>query len=236
MENTSCFTELFDVRLLDSQVARYETVRIHQEMCCMASASGGIRGRWWQWPQDGRCQLIWSEWDGAKGHKVQCATYGRRVKMVLIFNKSWSVSSEGVGVRWSQGRLCHLRESEWDGTNGHKADYANWWSRSEMVPMVTGQIMPTQGVGMRWCQWSQGRLCHLRESEWDGTNGHKADYANWGSRSEMVPMVTRQIMPTEGVGVRWCQWSQGRLYQLRESEWDSANGHKTDYAKWSSRK
>jgi len=153
--------------------------------------------------------------------------------------------------QWSQGRICHLRKSEWDVTNGHKVDYTVWGSRSEMVPMVTRQIMPSEGVRVRWYQWSQGKICHLRESEWDGGNGHKADYAVWGSQSEMVPMVTRQIMPSDGVRVRWYQWSQGRLcrlmesvrwYQwsqgrfcrLMESEWDDNNGHKADYAVWGS--
>jgi len=34
-----------------------------------------------------------------------------------------------------------------------------------MVPMVTRRIMPSEGVGMRWCQWSQDGLCEMKQSE-----------------------------------------------------------------------
>jgi len=42
-------------------------------------------------------------------------------------------------------------------------------------------------------------------------------------------MVTRGILPPEGVEMRWCQWSQDGFCHLRESEWEAANGHKTDF-------
>jgi hypothetical protein len=131
------------------------------------------------------------------------------------------MSYEGIGTRWcqwSQDGLCHGTESDWDGANGRKTDYAMRGSRSEMVPMLTRRIMPREGVGVRWCQCSQDGLCHERESEWDGANGRKTEYAMGRSRSEMVPMLTRRIMPWKGVGVRWCQWSHGRLCEMNQSE------------------
>jgi len=55
-ENRRCFTELFDVRLLDRQLARYEIVRVHQEMLCWLASDRGEFGD-----------------DGDNGHKMERA-------------------------------------------------------------------------------------------------------------------------------------------------------------------